>query len=63
MMIFRMWSKDLVGRLLWQESHMKVLILGRVGSFQIPFPFVVRSFGSETTSKVVRRFSAKLTIR
>ena len=37
MIIFRLWSKDLVGRLLQQESHMKVLILGRVRSFQIHF--------------------------
>ena len=31
--------------------------------FPTPFPFVVRSFRSETTSKVLCRFSAKLTIR
>ena len=30
--------------------------------FPNPFPFAVRSFGSETTSKVVRRLSAKFTI-
>ena len=30
--------------------------------FPTPFPFVVRSFRSETISKVLCRFSAKLTI-
>lgn len=37
MKIFRLWSRDLVGRLLWQKSHIKVLILRRVGVFQIHF--------------------------